>query len=85
MAGRWQIVAYCAFRELSRDQFAGTGAASGELGSSDTTEKQSELIVDYPPERLLAASAWAEQELCTWSSGSEAPVTVLAVGPPGVG
>merc|ERR1719159_1696454 len=50
-AGWAQIVAYCAFCELSQDQSAGTAAAAGDFGwkvltSSDAAEKQSKLAAE---------------------------------------
>merc|ERR1719291_1204457 len=56
-AGWAQIVAYCAFCELSQDQSAGTAAATGDFGfkvltSSDAAEKQSKLAAEIANGRL---------------------------------
>merc|ERR1719471_635201 len=52
-----QIVAYCAFCELSQDQSAGTAAASGDFGwklltSSDPAEKTKKLSAEIANGRL---------------------------------
>merc|ERR1712183_130427 len=56
-AGWAQIVAYCAFCEVSQDQSAGTAAAAGDFGwkvltSSDAAEKQSKLAAEIANGRL---------------------------------
>merc|ERR1719359_2405508 len=56
-AGWGQIVAYCAFCELSQDQSAGTPAAAGDfnfkvLTSSDAAEKQKKLAAEIANGRL---------------------------------
>merc|ERR1712232_756554 len=56
-AGWAQIVAYCAFCELSQDQSAGTPAAAGDfnfkvLTSSDAAEKQKKLAAEIANGRL---------------------------------
>merc|ERR1711881_566073 len=56
-AGWGQIVAYCAFCELSQDQAAGTSAAKGDFGwklltSSDSAEKQKKLAAEIANGRL---------------------------------
>merc|ERR1719310_1627966 len=56
-AGWGQIVAYCAFCELSQDQSAGTAAAAGDFGwkvltSSDAAAKQSKLAAEIANGRL---------------------------------
>merc|ERR1712125_111223 len=56
-AGWAQIVAYCAFCELSQDQSAGTPAAAGDfnfkvLTSSDAAEKQKKLAAEVANGRL---------------------------------
>merc|ERR1712076_172763 len=56
-AGWGQIVAYCAFCELSQDQSAGTSAAAGDFGwklstSSDAAAKQSKLAAEIANGRL---------------------------------
>jgi len=56
-AGWGQIVAYCAFCELSQDQSAGTAAAGGDFGwklltSSDPAEKTKKLAAEIANGRL---------------------------------
>merc|ERR1712228_997922 len=56
-AGWGQIVAYCAFCELSQDQSAGTAAAAGDFGwkvltSGDAAEKQKKLAAEIANGRL---------------------------------
>merc|ERR1719361_2811702 len=56
-AGWGQIVAYCAFCELSQDQSAGTAAAKGDFGfkvltSSDPEEKTKKLNAEIANGRL---------------------------------
>merc|ERR1719473_1892754 len=56
-AGWGQIVAYCAFCEVSQDQSAGTAAAAGDFGwklltSSDAAEKQKKLAAEIANGRL---------------------------------
>merc|ERR1711977_274031 len=57
LAGWGQILAYCAFCELSQDQSAGTPAAAGDFGwklltSSDPEEKTKKLAAEIANGRL---------------------------------
>merc|ERR1712139_458084 len=74
-AGWGQIVAYCAFCELSQDQSAGTPAAAGDfnwnlLTSADAAEKQKKLAAEIANGRLamMAIIGMFFQDGCTGSA-----------------